>query len=131
MSDSIREIVPEVAKVSKELSASSVLTGRRRVRLIAQNGQSFTSAATGGAQTINFLIQDGGAFLDPTSCVLSFDLTAWDASTSPATNANKVHKHTLEHRPSTIIYNGRYRTSIQKVHLVHSTQRKDTCIAYI
>ena len=78
LSDSIREIVPEVAKVSKELSASSVLTGRRRVRLIAQNGQSFTSTSTGGAQTINFLLQDGGAFLDPTSAVLSFDLTTWE-----------------------------------------------------
>jgi hypothetical protein len=90
MSDSIREIVPEVAKVSKELSASSVLTGRRRVRIIAQNGQTFTSTSSGGAQTINFLLQDGGAFLDPTSAVLSFDLTTWDASASPATNTNKV-----------------------------------------
>lgn len=91
MYDSIQEIVPEVAKVSKTLSASSVLTGRRRVRLIAQNGQTFTSTAgTGGAQNINFLVQDGGAFLDPTSMVLSFDLTTWDASANPPTNANKV-----------------------------------------
>lgn len=88
MYDSIQEIVPEVAKVSKTLSASSVLTGRRRVRLIAQNGQSFTSTAgTGGAQNINFLVQDGGAFLDPTSMVLSFDLTTWDATpNAPAGN---------------------------------------------
>ncbi len=90
LSDSIREIVPEVAKVSKELSASSVLTGRRRVRMIAQNGQSFTSTSTGGAQSINFLLQDGAAFLDPTSCVLSFDLTTWDASAASPVNTNKV-----------------------------------------
>lgn len=89
LSDSIREIVPEVAKVSKELSASSVLTGRRRVRLIAQNGQSFTSTSTGGAQTVNFMLQDGGAFLDPTSCVLSFDLTTWN-NTNPSDVSDAV-----------------------------------------
>ena len=49
MSDSIQEIVPEVAQVSKSLAASSVLTGRRRVRLVPQNGQSFIASASGSS----------------------------------------------------------------------------------
>jgi hypothetical protein len=32
--DSIREVVPDVAKVAGELAASSVIQGRRRVRLV-------------------------------------------------------------------------------------------------
>jgi hypothetical protein len=90
MSDSIQEIVPEVAQVSKSLAASSVLTGRRRVRLVPQNGQSFIASASGSSQMINWLISDGSAFIDPTSAVLSFSVTTRDASPAPVAGTEVV-----------------------------------------
>jgi hypothetical protein len=90
MSDSIREIVPEVARVSKDLAASSVLTGRRRVRIVPQNGQSFVASTSGSSAMINWLISDGASFMDPTSAVLSFSLTTRDASAAPVAGTEVV-----------------------------------------
>lgn len=55
MEDGIREVVPNVAKVAGALAASSVIQGRRRVRLVPQSGQNYQVQGAGGANTINFL----------------------------------------------------------------------------
>ena len=48
MADSIQEVVPDVVKVAGRMAASSVITGRRRVRLVPQSGQNYTSGASSG-----------------------------------------------------------------------------------
>lgn len=80
MEDSIQEVVPEVAKVAGKLSASSVLTARRRVRIVPQSGQNYTVGASGGANTVNILIQDGQSYADLLSAVLSFEVETWGGS---------------------------------------------------
>lgn len=72
--DTIREVVPKVAKIAGQLAASSVITDRRRVRIVPQSGQTYTigSAGTG---TVNFLIQDGAAYADLQSACLSFTVS--------------------------------------------------------
>ncbi len=82
MNDSIAEVVPDVAKVAGRLAQSSVITGRRRVRLVPQSGQSYTSGNSAGV--INILIQDGQAYADLLSAVVSFNLTTWDSTTAIA-----------------------------------------------
>jgi len=72
MNDSIQEVVPDVAKVAGKLSSASVITARRRVRLVPQSGQTYASG--GGASTVNILIQDGQAYADLLSAVLSFEV---------------------------------------------------------
>lgn len=72
--DSILEIVPEVAKIAGKLSNASVITGRRRVRLTPQSGQTYVSSAGGGANTVNILIQDGQSYADLLSACLSFNV---------------------------------------------------------
>jgi hypothetical protein len=74
MEDGIAEVVPDVAKVAGKLSSASVLTARRRVRLVPQSGQNYSVGAAGGANTINILIQDGQAYADLLSAVLSFEV---------------------------------------------------------
>jgi len=83
MADSIAEVVPDVVKVAGKLSMSSVITGRRRVRLVPQSGQNYTSGASSGV--INILIQDGQAYADLLSACVSFNLTTYD---STAANQN-------------------------------------------
>jgi hypothetical protein len=73
MSEHIAEVVPDVAKVAGKLSMSSVITGRRRVRLVPQSGQNYGSANS--ASVINILIQDGQAYADLLSATVSFNLT--------------------------------------------------------
>jgi hypothetical protein len=80
MEDSIQEVVPDVAKVAGKLAASSVLTARRRVRMVPQSGQNYTVSGSGGANTVNILLQDGQSYLDPLSAVLSFEVEASLAS---------------------------------------------------
>jgi hypothetical protein len=82
MQDGIREVVPEVAKVAGDLAASSVIQGRRRVRLVPQSGQNYTITGSGSSSTINFLIQDGQSYADLLSAVLSFKVSTYD--TNPA-----------------------------------------------
>lgn len=85
MEDSIQEVVPDVAKVAGKLSASSVLTARRRVRIVPQSGQNYTVGASGGANTVNILIQDGQSYADLLSAVLSFEVETYSA-TAPNTD---------------------------------------------
>ena len=72
--DTIREVVPNSVKVAGKLSSANVITGRRRVRIIPQSGQTY-ALGSGSAQTVNFLIQDGQAYADLLSATVSFNLT--------------------------------------------------------
>jgi hypothetical protein len=76
--DGIVEVVPDVVKVAGKLAQSSVLTGRRRVRLVPQTGQTYT-LGSGGSGIVNILLQDGGSYADLTSAVLSFDVEVWNS----------------------------------------------------
>jgi len=78
--DSIAEVVPDVAKVAGKLASSSVITGRRRVRLVPQSGQNYSSGNSAGV--VNILIQDGQAYADLLSATLSFTLQTYDAGTA-------------------------------------------------
>jgi hypothetical protein len=79
--DHIAEVVPDYAKVAGKLSQSSVITGRRRVRLVPQSGQNYGSGNSAGV--VNILIQDGQAYADLLSATLSFNLTT-TAGVAPA-----------------------------------------------
>ena len=68
MSEHIAEVVPDVAKVAGKLAQSSVITGRRRVRLVPQSGQNYGSGNSAGV--VNILIQDGQAYADLLSAVV-------------------------------------------------------------
>jgi hypothetical protein len=78
--DTIVEVVPDVVKVAGKLSQSSVITGRRRIRVVPQTGQTYTLAAGGSSGIVNILLQDGGSYADLTSAVLSFDVITWDSA---------------------------------------------------
>ena len=80
MAESIAEVVPDVVKVAGKLAMSSVITGRRRVRLVPQSGQSYSSGASSGI--VNILIQDGQAYADLLSACVTFNLST--ASTAGA-----------------------------------------------
>ena len=82
--DGIAEVVPDYAKVAGKLTQSSVITGRRRVRLVPQSGQNYSSGNSAGV--INILIQDGQAYADLLSATVSFSAVAWDATGTPGTN---------------------------------------------
>jgi hypothetical protein len=75
MEDSIQEVVPDVAKIAGKLSNASVITARRRVRLVPQSGSRYQVTAGGGANTVNILIQDGQSYADLLSACLSFEVT--------------------------------------------------------
>jgi len=81
--DTIREVVPKVAKIAGQLAASSVITDRRRVRIVPQSGQSYTLGG-GGTGTVNFLIQDGAAYADLQSACLSFTVQITGAAANTA-----------------------------------------------
>jgi hypothetical protein len=85
MADSIQEVVPDVVKVAGRMAASSVITGRRRVRLVPQSGQNYTSGASSGI--VNILIQDGQAYADLLSACLSFNVTVYDSANYVAAGA--------------------------------------------
>jgi hypothetical protein len=78
MSEHIAEVVPDVAKVAGKLAQSSVITGRRRVRLVPQSGQTYGSGNSAGV--VNILIQDGQAYADLLSAVVSFNLTTFNSA---------------------------------------------------
>ena len=85
MADTIQEVVPDVVKVAGRMAASSVITGRRRVRLVPQSGQNYSSGASSGI--CNILIQDGQAYADLLSACLSFNVTVYDSANAVAANA--------------------------------------------
>jgi len=80
--DHIAEVVPDYAKVAGKLSQSSVITGRRRVRLVPQSGQTYGSGNSAGV--VNILIQDGQAYADLLSATLSFTLTTFGGVAQPS-----------------------------------------------
>lgn len=66
------EVVPDAARVSG-LTRSSILTQRRRCRIIPQSGQNYGSAGAGaGNSQLQFLIADQGGLVDPKSIVLNY-----------------------------------------------------------
>lgn len=94
----VEELVPDAAAV-RGVSRSSLLTGRRRVRLSAQTGASagsWTSATAGtsaNGQIIQFVLADSSSLLDLNSVVLSCTAQTF------ATSANTC---TLQDGPSFI-----------------------------
>lgn len=86
--DAITEVVPRALELSS-LSKSSLLTGRRRIRVIPQTGQTYGSASGGaavagsGLSTLaNILVQDSAGLLDMQSVVLSMNVTVQTVPTS-------------------------------------------------
>lgn len=77
--DTLAEVVPNVAKIAGKLAQSSVITDRRRVRIVPQSGQSYT-LGTGGTGTVNFLIQDGQAYADLQTANISFTVAIQGAA---------------------------------------------------
>jgi len=69
------EVVPEAAKIGG-LTKSSLLTQRRRCRIVPQTGPSANPSSQ-----IQLLVSDAGGLLDPRSMVLNYNLTL--AGTAP------------------------------------------------
>ena len=88
MAESVAEVVPDIAKVAGRLSQSSVITGRRRVRLVPQSGQTYSSGNSAGV--VNILIQDGQAYADLLSATVSFSLLTWDSANATLANSSCV-----------------------------------------
>lgn len=63
------EVVPEAAKMG-QLSKSSLLTQRRRVRITPQTGSS-----SGPSQQVQFLLADGSGMLDMKSVVINYTIS--------------------------------------------------------
>lgn len=72
---SFAEVVPEAARVGG-LTKSSLLTQRRRCRVVPQTG-----ASSSPSSQVQFLIADQGGLLDPRSIVLNYTFVA--SGTSP------------------------------------------------
>ena len=72
------EVVPEAAKMGG-LTKSSLLTQRRRCRVVPQTGPSATPSSQ-----VQFLISDAGGLLDPRSMVLNYTFVTGSTVTSPA-----------------------------------------------
>jgi len=71
------EVVPESAKLGG-LTKSSILTQRRRCRVVPQTGATYgsNSAGTGGSNSqIQFLIADQGGLIDMRSVVLNYTIS--------------------------------------------------------
>jgi hypothetical protein len=89
--DAISEVVPRALELSS-LSKSSLLTGRRRIRVIPQTGQTY-GAANGtvlGANSptlANILIQDSAGLLDMQSVVLSMNVQVATSTQTAQPNA--------------------------------------------
>ena len=76
--DAISEVVPRALELSS-LSKSSLLTGRRRIRVIPQTGQTYGASTganlgTGKPTLANILLQDSAGLLDMQSVVLSMNV---------------------------------------------------------
>lgn len=88
--DAISEVVPRALELSS-LSKSSLLTGRRRIRVIPQTGQTYggpSPSGGGGQPTIaNILLQDSAGLLDMQSVVLSMNLRVYNTSVGKPSNA--------------------------------------------
>lgn len=89
---SVEHIVPDSADVSKSLSASDVLVGRRVVRFQAQTGVRVGDVGTNGSAggtsaagaVVQFLLADGTGMLDPASLRLTGTLRCKSAGNATA-----------------------------------------------
>jgi hypothetical protein len=79
----MEEVVPDAAMV-KGLTRSSILTQRRRVRVPAQTGISYSTAPGkgGGSRQIQFVIADAGGLLDPASVNVLYNIQV-SSTTNP------------------------------------------------
>lgn len=68
------EVVPSSISLDKP-TKSSIVSARRRCKIVPQTGPSVGSAgAGGGSQQVQFLIADQGGLLDPRSMVLNYTI---------------------------------------------------------
>ena len=75
------EIVPSAISLDKP-TKSSIVTSRRRVKIVPQTGPSAgASGAGGGSQQVQFLVADQGGLLDPRSIVLNYNIQTSGAAT--------------------------------------------------
>jgi hypothetical protein len=84
---SVEHVVPDSADVSKSLSASDVLVGRRVVRFQAQTGTAVGSVSSGtsaAGSVVQFLLADGTGMLDPASLRLTGTIKCKSTTTSTA-----------------------------------------------
>lgn len=87
--DAISEVVPRALELSS-LSKSSLLTGRRRIRIIPQTGQTYggpTVTGSGQPSIANILIQDSAGLLDMQSVVLSMNIKVSNLTDGKVNNA--------------------------------------------
>jgi hypothetical protein len=89
--DAISEVVPRALELSS-LSKSSLLTGRRRIRVIPQTGQTYGASTganlgTGKPTLANILLQDSAGLLDMQSVVLSMNVKVQTKTSSTTVNA--------------------------------------------
>lgn len=89
--EAISEVVPRALELSS-LSKSSLLTGRRRIRVIPQTGQTYgassgTTLGSGLPTLANILLQDSAGLLDMQSVVLSMNIKTATSTAAPAANA--------------------------------------------
>lgn len=122
MAESIAEVVPDVAKVGGRLAMSSVISGRRRVRLVPQSGQNYSSGASSGI--INILIQDGQAYADLLSACLSFEVTVSETSSTGISTAGVTGPSTVS--KCAVLDDGAYSVFRRCLISVNSTLMDDT-----
>jgi len=103
------EVVPEAARVSG-LSRSSILTQRRRCRVIPQSGQNYGSAGAGaGNAQLQFLIADQGGLIDPRSIVINYNIQCSSTSSVTTTVPDDGHPFTT----AQVLLNGQLMDNIQ------------------
>ena len=79
----MEEVVPDAARVTG-LARSSILTQRRRCRIIPQSGQTYGSAGAGaGNAQLQFLIADQGGLIDPRSIVINYNIQTTGTTSCP------------------------------------------------
>jgi len=75
------EIVPSAISLDKP-TKSSIVSARRRVKVVPQTGPNAgASGAGGGSQQVQFLVADQGGLLDPRSMVLNYTINTSGAAT--------------------------------------------------
>ena len=103
---------------------SSVISGRRRVRLVPQSGQNYSSGASSGI--INILIQDGQAYADLLSACLSFEVTVSDTASGGISTAYAGAPTTATTTRCAVLDDGAYSVIRRSLISVNSTLMDDT-----
>jgi hypothetical protein len=77
------EVVPESAQFGAP-ERSSILTQRRRCRVVPQTGGAYGSAGSGaGGAQIQFLVADQGGLLDPRSMAINYTIQTSGTTVGP------------------------------------------------